>query len=276
MRPRRITTSAISLQNGVGLEITAPLDANAALNAAVIAKQSEILATFRTELEAKAHLQGEWDTIKKETGRDTAKEVAILIRQLHDQCGAARREQVALEQQWSAYQVEFGEKSPQEIVSLMRELIDQTIALQQEITRLRNELAALQSVRDLLVREFGSPEPSKVAAHLRRLRDRVTDLEALPGRFAADLAALQNEFGSSDMEKVVRTSACEMRDTIATLSARMGQYEADRMILERELGMTQGQDIVAHCQRLQLKMDSYTDIAAVLGSMENALKTLDA
>jgi hypothetical protein len=244
----------------------APAPTPAEAVAAANAKLNELTAAFQADLAELAILRVERDALLREMGNADAREIVARLRHLEDALAEAGKAVAALEVSQGAYRREFGDADPREVVRQLRELSTR-------VAELQTGSAELRAAREYLEREFGEFDPHTLVETLRNLRDRVGRLEGQTLDFARDRDRLTTELGTAEAETLIARFR-EANDAVTALSTRLGRYEADRAILHEELGRCDAREVVAHFRDLETRADSYTDIAAMLGSMEDALKTL--
>ncbi len=213
-------------------------------------------------------LRADWEQLRIETGFSNVAPLIVAWRDLRDSLKTVRTELASERSSVDALRAEYGDEvTAGQVIAELRHLSS-------ELARVRADWDKLRCESEYLEREFGTFNADQMVALVRGLRDRLAEVSAQATLGVAQHDSLVQEFGTSEAGDII-ARVREMRDNLAAATREMIPLRADRYVLQNELGKTDAREIVAHMRTLEARIESYSEMSELLGSMEKALKTLD-
>ncbi|MBC8135821.1 MAG: hypothetical protein H8F28_08055 [Fibrella sp.] len=241
---------------------------------AAISRAAQAEWTERRELQIRAlrdelrDLRADAEQVRIETGTENVLALIHPLRSAKDALRTARNELIEERSVLAALRAQYGETvSADLIIGELRRLSTKLAEAQSRWEKLRTETEYLE-------REFGTFNPQQMVELVRSLRDKLTEHATLHARSEEDRETLKREFGTGTIEIIIAKTR-ELRNQLAEATGELIPLRADRHVLQNELGKTDSSEIVAHMRSLETRIQSYSDMSELLGSMEQALKTLD-
>ncbi|MBC7809032.1 MAG: hypothetical protein H7145_23095 [Akkermansiaceae bacterium] len=213
-------------------------------------------------------LRADWEQIHIETGITEVSGLISSWREAKDTLKAVRSKLAVESSALAALRAEYGaDVSAAEVIAEMRRLSSELSQVQTKWEKLRIE-------NEYLEREFGTFNAQQMVELVRSLRDKIAEVSTQSVSGNVDHDGLIQEFGTADLETIV-VRVRELRDNLAAATREMIPLRADRYVLQNELGKSDAREIVAHMRTLEMRIQSFSEMSELLGSMEQALKTLD-
>ena len=210
-------------------------------------------------------LKAGWEQVRSETGADDATALVAVWRANGDALTLALAQIHTDNERLGALDAEFSAGvSAAEIVAARRDALS-------EIARWEAEVATLGANWAAVERECGTSDAGEIVALVRGLRDRVS--APLGQMNAADAAGLQVEFGARTVPEAAALLR-QMRDALTETRRELTELRAGQELFDTALGMTDAREITAHVRAMREREQNLSEMASLLGTIEDSMRGL--